>query len=676
MKQQLLTCFCITISIITCISQESIYPNHLFTTLTHVTVSGDNIYAVGTCGSAQISVDEGVTWEIFLLEDDSGMRDIEIKPGSNGNETYLFHSDGLYSLGIDKTFTELNTSSLNAFGKIVGMEIDEEYIYLISEGAIHKALHTTLEWEFITEIVYDSPYIINTTSSSPSNLFICSRDGHVFQTNKTNGGYTEISNLGERISKMEMANDQVGYLTRSGAPGPYKTLDGGNTWTQVLNWAENNPVHVYNENIFLTANTNRYFVSTDGGATSTSHYEIGDDTSAGLIHNVAFSDDGTIYMVGEASTVIKSTDFGESYDNLMPYVRSRLYNIDMKGISAIASGYGAILTSDDSGANWTEYSNDGTNEVNDAVIIDIGKYAIASDNGVTIINNGVVESTAGAGANRIIIAPDNNYLLASMQIGSSHVISKSTDNGLSWSNKFFNSDYLGDIKINSDGLIYITSGEGKYIKSSDHGENWEEVTLPAIGYFTDIAIENGVELYSIGGALYESFDNGMTLSQIASGYLLSNLHILNDDHYTYTSGQNSSTILREKKPGSSSFTTVEQSCGTSYGSFNKGNGEVWYTKAGGHITKYNFDISTSAVDIKEDPVDIFPNPIRSGETLYINEIAEASTISIINNLGKVVIRVIDVKGNIDINTSTLATGNYYLKISELNNTKTAKLVVF
>ena len=676
MKQILLSCICVVITITTCIAQESIYPKQLFTTLTNVTVFGDNIYAVGTCGSAQISTDAGETWEVFMLSDDSGMRDLEIIPGTNGTETYLYHSDGLYSLGIDKTFIQLNTSSLNAFGKIVGMEVDNQYIYLISEGAIHKAPHTTLEWEFITEVIYNTPYVINTTSSSPSNLYICSRDGHVFETNKSNGGYTEISNLGERISKMEMANDQIGYLTRSGAPGPYKTVDGGNTWTQVLDWAENNPVHVYNENIFLTANTNRYFVSTDGGATSTSHYEIGDDNNAGLIHNVAFSEDGTIYMVGEASTVIRSTDFGESYDNLMPYVRSRLYNIDMKGTSAIATGYGAILTSDDSGVNWDEYSNAGTDEVNDAVIIDIGKYAIASDNGVTIINNGVVESTAGAGANRIFSAPDNIYLLASMQIGSSHVISKSIDNGLSWSNKFFNSDYLGDIKVNSNGLIYITSGEGKYIKSSDDGENWEEVTLPATGYFTDIAIEYGVELYSIGGTLYESFDNGTTVSQIASGYLLSNLHILNDDHYTYTSGQNSSMILREKKPGTSSFTTVEQSCGTSYGSFNKGNGEVWYTKAGGHITKYNFDISTNAVDIKEDAVDIYPNPIRSGETLYINEITETSTISVINNLGEVVIHVIDVKGNININTRALATGNYYLKISERNNTKTGKLVVF
>ncbi len=505
---------------------------------------------------------------------------------------------------------------------------------------------------------------------------MASIEGHIFRSHKTDGGYSEIANLGSRINHLKMASDQVGYLTLSSASGPYKSVDSGSTWSEVLNWAENNPVHVYNDNVFLTANTNRYFVSVDGGATSTAHYMF-DDTNAGLIENVTFTEDGTFYMVGESSTVLKSSDFGESYENLLLMPRADLFNIDFRGNSAIATGYNSILISNDNGVSWTEFMPDGLENTNDGVALGEHKYAIASDNGISIIDNGSLISTTGSNADRIYASSDNDYLLANMRIGASHVIAKSVDNGATWSNKIFNTDYLGNIKSNSEGLLYTTSGEGKYLQSTDDGETWTEITLPVNNFFLDIAILGETALYSIGGTLYESKDNGATLTQLASGYLINNLYILNEDHYTYTSGSSSNTIIYEKRPGEDNFEIVARSCGNSKGSYYKENGEMWYSKDGGHIAKYDFDINANAItQINHNTLSIYPNPINVGESLFINDVDKESLVVITDNIGRVVVELKLSDYEIELDTKHLIPGNYFLTIKNKDSIQSGKLLVF
>ena len=657
------------------IAQESVFPKQLYTNLSHVAIDNNNIFAIGSCGVGQISIDGGTNWEIFQLDDDSYMRGMEIKPNSNGTESYLINYQKLYILNIDQSLQEVNTTPLNAYGSMRGMHTDEEYIYIISDGAIHKAPHNTLEWEFINEVLYEEPYSINTTSSSSDYIYIASIEGHVFRSHKVTGDYMELTNLGNRINHLKMANDQVGYLTLSGASGPYKTTDGGSNWSEVLNWQENNPVHVYNENIFLTANTNRYFVSTDGGATSTAHYMF-DDTYAGLINNVKFTDDGDFYMIGGSSTVLKSSNFGESYDNLLPRVRTNLYNIDFRGNTGIATGYNATLISEDNGENWIELNIEGLEDTNDGIVLNDNTYAIASDNGISIIMDGQVQSTSGPSASRVYAAVDNSYLLASMRIGTSNVIAKSTDNGLSWSNKIFNEDYLGKIKSNNQGLLYTTSGEGKYLQSEDDGETWFETILPVNDWFLDIAIEGSSALYSIGGTLYESKDNGATLTSLATGYLISNLHILGEDHYTYTTGSNSSTVIYERKADSNNFSVVANSCGVSYGSYYKEGDEIWYSKAGGHIAKYSFDITNATIEVKDNSVKLHPNPIYRGEPMLIQGIEKIGKGIVTDNMGRVVKEFNLSDSQINIDTNSLTPGNYIVTIKTRDNINSTKLVVF
>ena len=56
----------------------------------------------------------------------------------------------------------------------------------------------------VTEVIYYTRYLMSTMSSSSNNLFIVSREGNIFRTNKSTGDYTEISNVGYRINQLKM----------------------------------------------------------------------------------------------------------------------------------------------------------------------------------------------------------------------------------------------------------------------------------------------------------------------------------------------------------------------------------------------------------------------------------------------------------------------------------------
>ena len=164
-------------------------------------------------------------------------------------------------------------------------------------------------------------------------------------------------------------------------------------------------------------------------------------------------------MIGESSNVIRSTYFGKTYDHLLPQVRVYLYNIHIKGTSTISNRYGAILISDYSDENYNEYKDESIEDVNDAIILNNRKFAIAAENSASIFNYGVIQSTPRPSASRIYGALNYNYLLSSMHISTTHVIAKSIDNGLSWSNKIFNDDSLVGLKVNNEVLINTPAGK-------------------------------------------------------------------------------------------------------------------------------------------------------------------------------------------------------------------------
>ncbi len=654
-------------------AQESVYPKLTYTNLTTIAVAGDNIFASGSCNTAQISTDAGLNWEILSIDNNSYLYDMEIIPNTNGEQCYLIDRDGLYSLNIDKSFSVLNTQAIDIYGKFLGLEIDDDYIYIISTGAINRAPHGSLVWELVNEVIYDTPYTISATSSSPSNIYVANRDGQIFQINKSSGGYEEIVNLGSFIQKLDMASDEVGYLTMSGQSGPWKTIDGGNSWTSVTNWPENNPVYVYNENIFLTSNTNRFFVSQDGGNTVASHY-IYEDEQAGLIKNVIFTEDGTIYLVGESSTILRSDDFGETYENLIPLNRSSLNSIDLTSTSGIACGYQSIVITEDGGINWSPYSNTELMQVDEAVVLDQGKYALAGEGGVSILEDGIIVSTAGAAAYRIFNSEDNSYLLAGMNIGGSHVISKSIDNGLSWSNKIFSDDYIGKIKINEQGILYASAGESGYLRSIDNGDSWEMITVPVSGWMADMVLTEDEAILAIGSNIYKSNDGLTNFNSIASGSQLNNLHILSTGHYTYTTGSSSQTSIYERTPDANNFTKVKEWCGTSYGSYNA-NGTIWYSKAGGHINNYTFTLSTSTIDHSKINHNVYPNPVVQGENLFITGIEGLARVEVFNNIGIPILRLRTVENDISIKTNTFLPGKYYINITTATGTSTSKVII-
>jgi len=82
------------------------------------------------------------------------------------------------------------------------------------------------------------------------------------------------------------------------------------------------------------------------------------------------------------------------------------------------------------------------------------------------------------------------------------LFAKSSDTGLTSSNKNFTNEYFGRIRSNGEGLIYIPSGDGVYIQSSDDGETLEEIELLLIDWFQGMTIQGKTALHALGGKLY------------------------------------------------------------------------------------------------------------------------------------------------------------------------------
>ena len=122
-----------------------------------------------------------------------------------------------------------------------------------------------------------------------------------------------------RIFSFDMITDDLGYLSLQNFTYPIKTTDGGATYTDLENMPENIGVTGFGNDVIMTINTNRIYVSTDGGQSST-FIRMPEDGTYDLIQDSYVTDDGVLYLVGRSSVVAKTEDFGQSFVNLNDYV--------------------------------------------------------------------------------------------------------------------------------------------------------------------------------------------------------------------------------------------------------------------------------------------------------------------------------------------------------------------
>jgi len=153
----------------------------------------------------------------------------------------------------------------------------------------------------------------------------------------------------------------------------YRSTDEGTTWqdissnfpeggTSSLNDRVSSIVGIGNE-VFATTTDKRLYASTNGGVTFTPRYTF----SSSYIVTDLTTDNNTLYAVQTARSIYKSTDNGQSFQEIIINYQN-IANIGITGFAAIGQNYvlqsnqavGAIGSSD-GGVTWTKIEEPSSN---------------------------------------------------------------------------------------------------------------------------------------------------------------------------------------------------------------------------------------------------------------------------------------------------------------------------
>ncbi|MDO5971580.1 YCF48-related protein [Flavivirga aquimarina] len=323
-------------------------------------------------------------------------------------------------------------------------------------------------------------------------FFFCANAQSNWQT------FTNISpNINnQRYDDVFFIDENIGWAANGGFAAVYKTIDGGNTWSEQLNetilggdyYFRN--IEFLDENIgFLGTLNSVFFKTNDGGTTWTEVTNL--PTNPRAICGLNTVGSSTIYGCGSylgPAFIIKSTDSGATWQFIdMSSYASELVEIyflteDIGFVSGRSNSGATILKTTDGGVSWTEIYNSNI----------IGEYLWKMQ---------VLES-------------NTNVLFGSIEAVSPNPgkLVKSVDGGLTWL-----SYDAPETEIQAVGFINENQGwmGGHYTgfyETLNGGESWTNLNIG--NNLNRIFIVNSNLAYASGTSVYKFTDNSLGTKRI------------------------------------------------------------------------------------------------------------------------------------------------------------------
>lgn len=666
------------------LGQDSAFPEVPFTSLTGVTAMGDNIIAAGTCGLAMYSSDGGGTWSFI----DIGEEYYEVDPsrGSAGTAAYLSTRDEIFVLDVEAN--EMRSTGVTAAGLISGNFVDvhvgvDDAVVVGSIGVFSGGAELQ-NMALLSELSYDSDDRIIATSSTEGYVWVGLRKGKILRIDKATGVLEVVHDAEEDLRTISFGSDEVGYIGAAATTKISKTADAGATWTVLTAFSEVATLHAYGDNVIVSQNTNRLLVSTDGGM-STEYVPYPSEGLSAYLEDLTINSDGTMYMVGQASTVLRSSDFGLTYENLNAYPRETISNMTFSddGSVGFALGYySTLLFTEDGGDTWTaadiEYSQNNP-AMNGGVILE--------DNSIILCTEvGIVKASKSDGLMpysdetlvQMMYNQQEGYMMGVKYQGGNWLMRKSTDKGITWESKVLLPNYGYTWGYSEGGLFIVAIDNESYMISRDHGESWMEVQHGFGNYVHSVSfydMEHG--LLSAGNQLYKTTDGAITWEPISTGYLQSNTQMLSEDHYVFTSAQDFMTTVKETRDGGDTWNVIDSYCSQSMCSTMSGD-RYWMGQRFGHL---NFTVIAPITSVHEtglEQVTLRSNMLRRGELLHFTAmIVDIDQVVIFDAVGNPVNVQKSMLGDeVQIATDNMTKGLYFVSLQDGNHPRASRFVVY
>lgn len=259
---------------------------------------------------------------------------------------------------------------------------------------------------------------------------------------------------------------------------------------------------------------------------------IWDQNAVGVssLRSVSFPTTSVGYACSEAGTAWRTSDGGETWEELDTNVTYELYSVDFLDASTgwISGEFGTVLRTTDGGDTWE-----------------------AIDTGVQTDLNGVYFRSS----------------LVGYAVGMEGVAIFSTDGGATWdaAETGVSAD-LRDVGLADDGSVVAVGGNGTILRSTDDGKNYDTVSSPAERPMRAVSrVHQGgsYSTYVVGdaGTVLKTTDGGASWSSISFDWGLGsrpNLHGVShgpDSDFVYVVGQNG--YIAGSSDGGSTFVSCE-----------------------------------------------------------------------------------------------------------------------
>ena len=663
------------------------------------------------------STNGGITWQSKGLPNVGSISKIGIDPDND---------DAIFVSAMGPLFR--NDTNRGVYKSVDGGDTWEQKLFVSdSTGIIDMAIHPTngdiiyaASWERIRRPEYRQ------YGGETSRLYR-SLDGGDTWIEMTNGLPSLPSEKGRISIAISQSNPEVLYSRYADATGNiqgvYKTVDGGDVWTEVNGsglqnvgfhwWFRGVVIDPDDENIIYNVDFNVQ-KSTDGGANWSPAFPGAHVDQHALAFNrmvpgaVVLGNDGGVYY---------SADDGASYlkDVSLPITQFYRVHVDAQNDAKVYGGAqdnNTIRTTTGSVDDWTAiYGGDGfqslVDPTNTAVIYALsqrGNLGKSINNGANFsgATNGISGSDRKNWDTPIVMDPFDSQILyyganrlykTTNAAGNWTAISPDLTNGSGGGNLTFGTIISISVSpINTD-TIYVGTDDGNVWITNNGGGNWTNVSASLPNRWVTKVLASRSDLNTVyatfsgyrygedNGHVYKSDDNGSNWTDISTGLpdipvndiledVYGNLFLGTDIGVLASPDQGANwSVLGENLP---SVVVTDMHIHEA--------SEYLYIGTYGR-SMYKLDLSEDILSVAHrsfsETIAIYPNPATDYVTISASESFENISVGIYDAMGREISRRDFSSSNTDeqISTQGFSKGMYFVKISNGHSQTTRKLVL-